>query len=133
VFVVVKPSCEGFMLDRFILDGKTGSTHVMEFVSKLAEENVGEHGYGDVGAVIAGNLPQAQYYQWYRKAFPKVYFLIPGVGVQGGNLDYIKEVFDKGFGGIINVSRSILYGDDEDWRAGILDRVLSLKEKLKDV
>lgn len=48
-----------------------------------------------------------------RKAFPDHFFLIPGIGAQGGDLNAICEagVNDQG-GLLINASRSILYASD---------------------
>lgn len=48
-----------------------------------------------------------------RKAFPDHFFLIPGIGAQGGDLDAICEAGVNGQGGIlINASRSILYASE---------------------
>ncbi len=48
-----------------------------------------------------------------RKAFPDHFFLIPGVGAQGGDLNAICEAGMNQQGGLlINASRSILYASD---------------------
>ncbi len=47
-----------------------------------------------------------------RKTFPDHFFLIPGIGAQGGDLDAICEAGMNAEGGLlINASRSILYAD----------------------
>ncbi len=56
-----------------------------------------------------------------RDLYPDHFFLIPGIGAQGGNLDVILQAgLNKNGGLLINASRSILYassGDDFDEKA----------------
>ena len=48
-----------------------------------------------------------------RKKAPNHFFLVPGIGAQGGDLKTVSENgFNKNCGLLINVSRSILYADD---------------------
>lgn len=55
---------------------------------------------------------KAEYLRSIRKIVPDHFFLVPGIGVQGGSLE---EVFMNGHndrcGMLVNVSRSILYAD----------------------
>jgi orotidine-5'-phosphate decarboxylase len=59
--------------------------------------------------VGATNIEQ---FKGIRKMAPKHFFLVPGIGTQGGNLE---EVFQNSYndqcGLIVNVSRSIIYSD----------------------
>ncbi len=49
-----------------------------------------------------------------RKAFPEHFFLIPGVGSQGGNLKEVSEAALNDEGGIlVNVSRAIIYAGEK--------------------
>ncbi len=61
--------------------GKPLYRHVAEAVAAWAAEQVGECGYGDVGAVVGATHPAelAQIRQWT----PNVVFLVPGYGAQG--------------------------------------------------
>ena len=44
-----------------------------------------------------------------RKAFPSLFFLVPGYGAQGGSADDVKGAFDKNGGGaVVNSSRGII-------------------------
>lgn len=48
-----------------------------------------------------------------RKIVPKHFFLVPGVGVQGGSLqDVVKYGWNEDCGLLVNASRSILYASD---------------------
>lgn len=132
VFVVAHPTSPGFgSLNRCIAEGKTLAVHVADMAARIAEENVGGHGYGDVGVVIAGNLAHRMFMEWYRQQYPKMYFLVPGFGSQGGFIDHeIRVAFNGGFGSILNISRSILYPAGESWREDIAKAVARYKEEI---
>ena len=53
-----------------------------------------------------------------RELMPQAYFLIPGYGAQGGKAEDIALGFDeKGLGGIINASRSLMCAYKSDkWK-----------------
>ena len=67
--------------------------------------------------VIPINAVGAEIIQWIRDAYPEHFFLVPGVGAQGGDLDHICRVgVNKKGGLLINASRSILYaGNDHNF------------------
>ncbi|MDB5193252.1 MAG: pyrF [Segetibacter sp.] len=52
-----------------------------------------------------------------RKSFPEHFFLVPGVGFQGGSLDDVSKAgLNKDAGLLVNASRAIIYaGDDENF------------------
>jgi orotidine-5'-phosphate decarboxylase len=57
---------------------------------------------------------QASEFASIRKLVPHNFFLVPGVGVQGGSLKEISEqAMIKDCGILVNVSRSIIYASDE--------------------
>jgi orotidine-5'-phosphate decarboxylase len=75
-------------------------------VEELGREGVGEHGIGDVGAVVGatapGHLPRA------RELMPHAPFLLPGVGAQGGRVEDLAAAFAPGrAAGLVSASRSI--------------------------
>ena len=43
---------------------------------------------------------------------PKQWFLMPGVGAQGGSAADVAEAFVDGMGVLVNASRSIIYAED---------------------
>ena len=50
-----------------------------------------------------------------RSLAPAYFFLVPGVGAQGGSLTEVMEAGWTSFGGLlINASRSILYASDQE-------------------
>lgn len=69
---------------------------------------VGRHGYSSVGLVVGATFP-AQAVE-LRQAFPRLFFLVPGVGAQGAQPSDLKGCFNQdGLGAIVNASRSILF------------------------
>lgn len=75
LFVVVYPSEES------IYSGYALKT--LRRIQEIGDENL-NNGYGDVGAVISGIAPN--FIGTYRQVVPRVFFLIPGMGTQGGRL-----------------------------------------------
>jgi uridine monophosphate synthetase len=69
---------------------------------------------GNVGLVVGATDPQAM--AQVRSAAPDLWFLVPGIGAQGGDLRASLEagLRPDGLGLIINVSRTISKADDPD-------------------
>ncbi len=67
-----------------------------------------------VGAVIGATNAEAL--KFFREEMPHAWFLCPGVGAQGGNIEDVLKVRKDGIGVLIPVGRSILYaGDGKDF------------------
>lgn len=83
-----------------------------------------------VGATLAGEFTTI------RKMFPEHFFLVPGVGAQGGSLrDISRNGMNSDCGLLVNVSRSIIYASEkEDFaseaRAISLQYVTEMKQLL---
>lgn len=85
-------------------------------MEKWGEELIGEYGYSSISAVVGATYPEQL--KQIRKTAPHTYFLIPGYGAQGGKAEDIALGFDnKGLGGIINASRSLMCAyKSERWK-----------------
>lgn len=123
LFVLVRTSNPG--AGRFQdLDcaGKPLFQHVAEAVGAWADESVGPSDLGDVGAVVGATHPRelAQVRAW----LPRVIFLVPGYGAQGGSAADVAAAFRAdGSGAIVNSSRGItacFRPDDPAWENAIL-------------
>ncbi len=76
-------------------------------------ELAGEWAQGrEIGLVIGATYPEAM--AEIRAAWPKTWFLVPGIGAQGGDLEAALKagLRPDGRGIIINSSRGIIYADD---------------------
>lgn len=66
---------------------------------------------GNVGLVVGGTFPEDLYS--IRNICPDQWLLVPGIGVQGGNLEKVLEYGITSFGGIlVNVGRAITQSKD---------------------
>jgi orotidine-5'-phosphate decarboxylase len=107
VFVLVRTSNAGAGLFQDLrCEGKPLYQHVALAVQAWARENLGQCGYGDVGAVIGATHPAEL--NELRQILPDVLFLLPGFGAQGGKASNVAGAFHSGGrGAIVNSSRGI--------------------------
>ena len=108
-FVVMRTTNEGrkdFQCKK-LLSGKTVYEEVGDKMHSLSLSFHGECGYGIFGVVVGctGASDAAS----IRKEYKELFFLIPGYGAQGGECEDASLLLDdKGNGGVVNSSRSIL-------------------------
>src|SRR5262249_36565960 len=122
VFVLVRTSNTGAgQFQDLLCEGKPLYQHVGEAGTNWAGENIGNSGYGDVGAVVGGTHPAEL--AKLRALLPQVLFLVPGFGAQGGSAKDVAPAFrSDGMGAIINSSRGIIASfapEDPKWEAAI--------------
>ena len=90
-----------------IIEGKPLYWHVAKKVDENFSSHNTEYGFLPCGLVVGATMPVQL--KELRDEFPKLFFLIPGYGAQGGTIDSLKNVVVKNVGFIVNSSRSILY------------------------
>lgn len=122
IFILVRTSNAGAgLFQDLICDGKPVYQHVGEAVAAWTRENLGQSGYGDVGAVVGATHPAEL--ARLRSLLPEVPFLIPGYGAQGGTAADIAASFrNDGLGAIVNSSRGITASfppSESAWEAAI--------------
>jgi orotidine-5'-phosphate decarboxylase len=113
--------------------GKNGGSGTGEFAGKSGEDGAGEYLYEKVLRMAAGwgtpeNLmfvigaTQADWFEGIRRLTPDHFYLVPGVGSQGGSLKEVSaKAMNKDIGLLVNVSRGVIYasaGEDFAARAG---------------
>lgn len=118
IFVLVKTSnpSSGELQDLKLETGEEIYTRVAKLVENWGEELRGEYGYSSVCAVVGATYPKQL--EELRDFAKHTYFLIPGYGAQGGKAEDIALGFDnKGLGGIVNASRSLMCAYNSDkWK-----------------
>ena len=118
IFILVKTSnkSSGEIQDLKTEDGEEIYKKVAKLVNEWGKELVGKHGYSSISAVVGATYPKQL--KELRELMPQAYFLIPGYGAQGGKAEDIALGFDeKGLGGIINASRSLMCAYKSDkWK-----------------
>jgi orotidine-5'-phosphate decarboxylase len=94
-----------------IQDLESGGERIYELVGaileRLAGDNWGEYGYSRLGGVVGATYPAEL--RALREKLPRMFFLVPGYGAQGGAARDAAGSFDKsGRGAIVSSSRSII-------------------------
>ncbi|QEG23324.1 orotidine-5'-phosphate decarboxylase [Mariniblastus fucicola] len=111
IFVLAKTSNPGsktFQEKTIGADGGKLFELVADHLQMLAARNIGDSGFGFVGAVVGATWPEELVA--LRKRMPNVIFLIPGFGAQGGSAaDIAGGLNEHGLGGVINSSRGIIF------------------------
>ncbi|HEV3143880.1 MAG TPA: orotidine-5'-phosphate decarboxylase [Gemmataceae bacterium] len=122
VFVLVRTSNSGAgQFQDLDCGSKPLYQRVAEEVRSWSRENLGQCGFGDVGAVVGATHPAEL--TAVRKLLPDVWFLVPGFGAQGGTAAEVAAAFrPDGLGAIVNSSRGVMFPfspDDRNWEAAI--------------
>ena len=109
IFVLLRTSNPSSKeLQELILqDGKPVYEHMADLIEGWGAQNVGKHGYSNVGAVVGATHPEEG--KRLRELMPHTFFLVPGYGAQGGTAQDVAGMFDaNGDGAIVNSSRGII-------------------------
>lgn len=108
LFVLMRTSNSGAKDIQYIGDnsGKKVYETVAEKIEKSGREYIGNCGYSSIGAVVG--CTHVEEGKQIRDKFNKMFFLIPGYGVQGGTAKDVALYLRSGNGGIVNSSRGIL-------------------------
>jgi orotidine-5'-phosphate decarboxylase len=122
VFILVRTSNPGAgQFQDLCSDGRPLFLHVAVAVRTWTRENLGQAGFGDVGAVVGATHPEEL--ATVRQTLPEAYLLVPGFGAQGANAADAAPAFrDDGLGAIVNSSRAIISSfaaDATDWEAKV--------------
>lgn len=82
--------------------------------------------------VVGATWPEQ--FKTLRTQFPEHFFLVPGVGAQGGELQVLlKHGFNSRAGILVNVSRAILYASSgEDFAAAAARQALTYARQMRD-
>ena len=96
-----------------MVDGSAIYQRVGSYVNSLAEQTIGDCGYGAVGAVVGATYPEQL--EELRQSMPQTWFLVPGFGAQGGTAADVAGAFDEqGLGAVVNNSRGIIFAHSRE-------------------
>ncbi len=109
VFILVRTSNPGAgQFQDLPCEGRPLFMHVAEAVRQWTRENLGQRGFGDVGAVVGATHPKEL--AAVRRLLPEAYLLVPGLGAQGASAADTAPAFrEDGLGAIVNSSRGIIF------------------------
>jgi len=103
----------------------------LKIARKVSEWNLR---HGNCGIVVGATHPENL--SSIREVAPHLPFLIPGIGIQGGNLQLTVQygTDEKGLGAIISISRSIIYASAEkDFAQAARDIALSYMNDINTI
>lgn len=137
LFVLVKTSNpgSGWLQDQSI-EGVSVSEQVAEIVAAWADETLGDHGIGAVGAVVGATYPSQA--RQLRTAMPRSIFLAPGLGAQGGDSRATSALATPTGPVLVSASRGVAAIEDryialDEYSALIRDRLDGFRHALSPV
>lgn len=139
IFVLAKTSNPGSgAIQEQQVDGQTIYSLVADEIQSLSAKNIGQSGYGNIGAVVGATYPEQL--SELRRKMPNTIFLIPGFGAQGGTAKDVAGGLDEnGLGGVINSSRGIIFAYEKEpysscstWQAAVEQAALDAIDKIAD-
>lgn len=82
---------------------------IIEYLKPSLESSLGKNGFSNIGFVVGAT--KSELFSEIRAKLPNCYFLIPGIGAQGGDIEALKKIKTSGGGGgiLISSSRGILF------------------------
>ena len=108
-------------------DLRVGNNNLYEKVAKMANKlKINDN----IGLVVGATAPSE--IKKIRKIAPKLPFLIPGIGVQGGDLEKSMQYGNKNGIAIINISRGISFAGDMSSQA-IKNAAQDYVEKMREI
>ena len=137
VYVLVRTSNPGAGLFQDLSVGSGPSKPLYQIVGETVaawtEENLGKSGFGDVGARRRCDASRGT--GQLRRLLPRVPFLVPGYGAQGGKSADVAAAFRAdGLGAIVNSSRGITASfppQEKDWPAAVVAATMSAVKDLR--
>lgn len=79
-----------------------------KYVFEEAMKTIAEYG-SEQNLMFVVGATKPEYFQKVRQASPNHFFLVPGVGAQGGSLEDLASIMTRDCGLLVNSSRGIIY------------------------
>jgi orotidine-5'-phosphate decarboxylase len=135
VFVLVRTSNLGAgQFQDLECGGQPLFVHVARAVGVWSAENLGQCGFGDVGAVVGATSPAEL--RAVRQLLPEALFLVPGFGAQGASAADTAAAFrEDGLGAVVNSSRGVIFAfapADARWEGKVEAAARSAIKSLAD-
>ncbi|MDP4687165.1 MAG: orotidine-5'-phosphate decarboxylase [Salibacteraceae bacterium] len=101
-----------------------------EYVFEAAMKNIVSYA-SDENLMFVVGATQPEYFKKVRDAAPNHFFLVPGVGAQGGTLEDLAQILTKDCGLLVNSSRGIIYASSEsDFAEAAANAAKEIQQKM---
>lgn len=90
--------------------------HMGDLIEKWGSDFIGESGFSSIGSVVGLTYPEE--FSLLAETYPKMFFLVPGYGAQGGTGKDLAGVLKKSACAVVNSSRGLITahkGKSDDW------------------
>ena len=135
VLAILKTSNPGSadIQDLRLADGRPLWQHIAGLLDRWGEDLVGASGLSRLGAVVGATHPEVL--ETVRSLMPQAVFLLPGVGVQGGQPQDLAAAFTPGpASALVSASRSVIYASSgADWQEAAAAEAARLADELRAV
>lgn len=120
-------------------EGGIVAERVARMIADMGTAHVGGSGLSGVGAVVGATKASADGRR-LRGAMPDQFFLVPGVGAQGGTVEEVRPLMRAGaaspggLGVVVNASRSVIFaeaGAGEAWTDAVVREAHRLADDLR--
>ena len=115
-----------------LTSGQTVASFIATMLSHAGQSSIGDSGWSSIGAVVGATNPEDAIA--LRGDMPNQFFLMPGVGAQGGTVKSVSPCLREGMGVLVPVSRSVLYPEQVtgDWQVNIMRATQFYASSFKD-
>ncbi len=139
IFILAKTSNKSsYEFQELIVGSRSIYQVIASQIDRWGADCIGKYGFSNVGAVVGATHPRQL--KELRDMYPKMFFLVPGYGAQGGGADDVAYAFTReGHGAIVNSSRGIMCawqkkGDDgSHFAEAARDAAIEMKNDLSKV
>ena len=135
VLAILKTSNPGSadIQDLPLADGRPLWQHIAGLLDRWGENLVGASGLSRLGAVVGATHPEVL--ETARSLMPQAVFLLPGVGVQGGQPQDLAAAFTPGpASALVSASRSVIYASGgANWQEAAAAEAARLVGELRAV
>ena len=134
IFILAKTSNKSSREVQDLISGDRVIPTVMtDLAMRWSTDLFAQSGYSEIGVVVGATHPTVL--RQMREIYDRLFFLVPGYGMQGGTAKDVQYAFDRfGHGAVIASSRSLLGAwkktESDDYLASVYRAALKMREDI---
>jgi orotidine-5'-phosphate decarboxylase len=134
LFVLLRTSNKSAVdLQDVNAQGKKVYLHMGDLIAKWGASFIGDRGFSAIGAVVGLTYPEE--FVLLAQAYPRMFFLVPGYGAQGGTGKDLAHVLKYSACAVVNSSRGLItahkgHSEEADFADWVRKATLIMKEDI---